>query len=395
MRARKPHKLQPDGPSAHDFPPSLGYGMAVITVAAVFLGLLALRKNELHDKMTWSHLNDSARASLFVKAASSGRLASGLQACAEHMLVDSFGGEGGMRGAKAVSQLRPGFICAVSDDGLLSVATVRSMMGDAIIKILSSSRVGGDEASVATAWNGGAAESMAESLSRQPADDRALMAVLFLREAAKAHSPLMPYIQSFLHLPEGVPAGWDTDTDEGAARRAQLREANPRAMLMADVQRRLIARKYDSLVPAAIRQTLETGMPLGGPEADTSREALDRIYSLARFREVWLAIASRDFTNSLQSTSRTPLDRGHPFPTTFLAPLIDLMNHGGTASNVDVRYDPSHHGFVMAAKRTIRAGEELRFSYGSNLCVEQALMLYGFEDEEMRPCPPPGGARPA
>ena len=232
----------------------------------------------------------------------------------------------------------------------------------------------------------------AETLLRQPVDDRALLAVLLLREGAKEHSPLLPYIQSFLQLPPGVPAGWDPSTDAGAARRAELQASNPRALVMADALRRLIAKKYDAIVPAAIEWTVSTNSsPLGS--AHGGREELARTYSLARFRDVWLAIASRDFTNSLQATNPKPLDRGLPFPATFLVPLIDLMNHGGSNSNVAVSFDHTRRrGFVMTARRAIRRGEELRFNYGM-LCAEKSLMMYGFADEEMETCPMPGGSR--
>jgi len=113
------------------------------------------------------------------------------------------------------------------------------------------------------------------------------------------------------------------------------------------------------------------------------------MYSLDRFRQAWLAIASRDFTNTLQAASPTPLDDGHPFPATFLVPIVDLMNHGGGASNVDVRFDRRRGGFVLTATKSIRRGEELRFSYGK-LCAEQALLTYGFADDDMVACPPPG-----
>ena len=51
----------------------------------------------------------------------------------------------------------------------------------------------------------------------------------------------------------------------------------------------------------------------------------------------------------------------HPFPATFLVPLVDLMNHGGASCNVDVRFDRQRGGFVLAAKRAIQTGDELRF----------------------------------
>jgi len=303
-----------------------------------------------------------------------------------------------MRGAAATGEHGPGsVICSVSEEGLLSVSTVRTMMDDVFVRSL---RPSGRRRSGMAASHGvsdpAATGATTDTLLRQPSDDRALLAVLLLRERAKEHSPLAPYIRSFLHLPAGVPSGWDPATEEGAARRAELQFSNPKALLMADLLREQIATTYLALVPAAIEATLGSGSPLGGEArtagggvADGLREHLTDMYSLDRFRQAWLAIASRDFTNTLQAASPTPLDDGHPFPATFLVPIVDLMNHGGGASNVDVRFDRRRGGFVLTATKSIRRGEELRFSYGK-LCAEQALLTYGFADDDMVACPPPG-----
>ena len=40
----------------------------------------------------------------------------------------------------------------------------------------------------------------------------------------------------------------------------------------------------------------------------------------------------------------------------------------------------------MTAKRTIAQGEELRSSYGANLCRERALLVYGFVLDGMPAC---------
>ena len=43
-------------------------------------------------------------------------------------------------------------------------------------------------------------------------------------------------------------------------------------------------------------------------------------------------------------------------------------------------------GFVMKAKRPIAQGEELRYSYGADLCKERALLVYGFALDGMPAC---------
>ena len=70
-----------------------------------------------------------------------------------------------------------------------------------------------------------------------------------------------------------------------------------------------------------------------------------------------------------------------------LIPLICLMNHPaiGEESNVDAEYD-AELGFVMKAKRPIAQGEELRYSYGADLCKERALLVYGFALDGMPAC---------
>ena len=69
-------------------------------------------------------------------------------------------------------------------------------------------------------------------------------------------------------------------------------------------------------------------------------------------------------------------------------PLVCLMNHPampGEESNVDAVYD-EEQGFVMSAKRPITAGEELKYSYGAQLCRERALLVYGFALDAMPTC---------
>jgi len=245
----------------------LGWAL-LAAIGAVGVILVQRQSDDLWSASTWAPLNESACALRFISAAAAGKLGSGLQSCARQMTATS---EYGMRGAAATGEHGPGsVICSVSEEGLLSVSTVRTMMDDVFVRSL---RPSGRRRSGMAASHGvsdpAATGATTDTLLRQPSDDRALLAVLLLRERAKEHSPLAPYIRSFLHLPAGVPSGWDPATEEGAARRAELQFSNPKALLMADLLREQIATTYLALVPAAIEATLGSGSPLGG-EARTA-----------------------------------------------------------------------------------------------------------------------------
>ena len=330
---------------------------------------------------TWSALNASARATLFAAGAEAGLLGSDLQSCGTYMTAALFRHGGvDIRGAAASKDIEAGFVCAIGEDELISVATVRAMLGSEFIGLqeLPGSRGEG----VVAAPSG-------ETLKRRTSEDRALMAVLLLRERSRAKSRLAPYIHTFLQLPEGVPAGWDSDTPLGAERRSMLKATHPALLEKADMLRAVIAQKYAQLVPEALKRLpdlLSEGLPCS-ENAACEEEELARFYSVERFAEVWLAISSRDFVNSLQEKSSTPLDGAYPFPTTFLVPLFDLMNHDRARPTTEVSYDARRRGFVMQTTRFVRKGEELLFSYGAQLCRENALGRYGFADPDMDPCP--------
>lgn len=333
---------------------------------------------DLHSAAAWKSLNTSARAELFVAAAKSGLLTPGLKSCAERMTPNNFWHDGApLRGVAAAVDLDEGVVCTIGDLDLISVATVRSMLGPEFIGL---QKVHGDAAGAKISG------SEQESLSRKASDDRALLAVLLLRERARAKSVLAPYIHSCLTLPENVPAGWDPKSGYGSHRRAVLLP-DPRLLAKTDMLRALIAEKYAALVPAALARlphVLAEGLPCDDRGCD-SRE-LSNMYSLEHFTEVWLAITSRDFVNSLQARSSTPLDRGMPFPSTFLVPLVDLMNHDQSRP-IDVVYDVYRRGFVVRARRRVRRGEELLVSYGTQLCRETSISRYGFTEKQMGPCP--------
>ena len=96
-------------------------------------------------------------------------------------------------------------------------------------------------------------------------------------------------------------------------------------------------------------------------------------FSVQRFTEIWLSMRSRTFD-----------DDGYGF----IVPLACLMNHPsmGDESNVALSYDARRGGVVMRAKRRISKGEELTYSYGSGLCRERALLVYGFVLDGMPAC---------
>ena len=111
-----------------------------------------------------------------------------------------------------------------------------------------------------------------------------------------------------------------------------------------------------------------------------SQRDVAHFYSFQKFAEVWLSMRSRSFS-----------DDGYGK----LVPLICLMNHPavGEPSNVDAVYDHNSPegagaGFVMLARRPIRRGEELTYSYAhdGNLCRERALLVYGFALDGMPTC---------
>jgi hypothetical protein len=332
----------------------------------------------------WTALDESARADLFVAAAKSELLDSRLQSCGAYMTPAYFRhGDAVIRGAAASADIETGFMCVVNQDHLISVATVRAMLGSELIRLQT---LPGSRGDGITAHSG-------ETLRRRVSEDRALMAVLLLRERSRSRSRLAPYIHAFLQLPDGVPAGWDGQTPEGAERRSLLKATSPALLEKADMLRAVIAQKHAQLVPKALEQlpgVLSEGLPCSVGAAGCGKEELARYYSVERFAQVWLAISSRDFVNSLQEKSETPLDGAHPFPTTFLVPLADLMNHDQSRPTVEVSYDVHRRGFVLQATRLVREGEELLFSYGSQLCRQTSLGRYGFVDSDMDACPSHG-----
>ena len=308
---------------------------------------------------TWESLNKEQRASLYVAAAAAGVLGEELRACAQIIQPAHFqyNNDMAVRGVAAFEDLSPSVLCNIGEGGILSLATVK--------KLLATSS-GRQDPLLANEIE------KLDSLVTSAADERSLLAVLFLREAAQASSPLMPYLQALLwRAHEEIPSAWNPNTAEGSARRAALAASSgPTTLKAADALRKHIFQQYSELVPRALDllpQLLVHGV---GGEEEPRRVAAH--YSFQRFAEVWLGMRSRSFDNGAYG---------------LLVPLICLMNHPGVGeeSNVDAEYDEVL-GFVMKAKRPIRQGEELRYSYGAHLCRERALLVYGFVLEGMPPC---------
>ena len=267
------------------------------------------------------------------------------------------GSSRGIRGAVATFDLPKDSGCIVGRDELISIATVRSMAGEPLLGVqsLPSSR-----------------PRIGKHATRSAAEDRALTTLLLLREQSRPSSPLMPYIRTFLDgAADVVPAAWDEE---------RLQALSPELVARARSIRKTLAQSYADLVPAAIDalpDVLGEGLQQGQSLAD--------VYSLERFTQLCVALRSRDFVNTLQESSAEPgLDRGQPFPAAFLVPLLDLMNHASD-NNVRVTYDLKRHGFVMRVLRPVQRGEELTISYGSTLCRQHAMSMYGFGDD-LLPC---------
>ena len=428
MKPRGKKAREPDADSEGD-----RWRVTAVGILACIIGLCMYRERGQHlvapsedssllERTNWQQLNETERAALFISAAAAGQLGEALMDCAIKMRVATFRhGDAHIRGAAAASSIHSGFVCSIGEAATLSAATVREMLGRYFMdsQELSTSQLEPLPAGAVAA---------AETLKRKPVDDRALLAVLLLRERGRKRSPLMPYVQAFLSPAEPtIPTMWDPKTPDGALRRAtflrdqqQQPQQQPQqqqqsaggsgagggggggggaSLLRAvDMLRREVEKHHEALIPRALARVpsiLSQGLgdevpelAKGGESDEQGMAALRRYYSVERFTEMWANILSRDFVNGLQERSEKPLDRGlYPFPTTFLVPLADLMNHGGPSSNVEVSYDARRRGFVLKALRGIRAGEEMRFSYAASLCRQQALLRYGFADREMPECP--------
>lgn len=380
---KRPKPTTPDGLRCQLLLPAAATA-AVAGVAVWWHASAPAAAPDLHLRASWDTLNASSRATLFVAAAATGKLGSGLQVCASVMEATEFpyqlaSGETVLsRGAAAATDLEESFACLIPEAALLSATTVRSLLES-------------------QAPLGGQARQLLDHrvTAGTAAAERGLLALLLIRERARERSVLAPYIHACLRLPLEIPAGWDPHSDEGGAQRAALGASRPDLLARADVVRRSIARHYAQLVPTAI-DAMAAGLSEGLPcsldrpaPASCARKELEAIYSPQRFAEVWVAITSRDFVNSRQRASAEPLGTdGALFPATFLVPLVDLMNHGGAESTMRVAYDLKHRGFVMRAARRIARGEQLTFRYSTQLCREEAFTIYGFSDPAASPCPP-------
>ena len=146
--------------------------------------------NQIFQASTWEPLDAAARAELYVGAAGTGLLGQELRACARLIQPAAFAYDGMVvRGAAAVEELSPSILCSIGDGAILSLATVKAMLSSSLGELdpLLSREIEGLEALVTS-----------------PAEERSLLAVLFIREAGRASSPLMPYMQALLVPTQGL-----------------------------------------------------------------------------------------------------------------------------------------------------------------------------------------------
>ena len=215
---------------------------------------------------TWAPLDAAARAKLYVASAAVGLLGKELRQCAQLLEPTEFQyGEGmAVRGAAALTDLPPptqadealqqasigkspgrdgeaSVICSIGEDSILSLATVQRML-------MHSLAVEGDPRVLDELVSLG-------QLVSTPADERALLAVLFIRETGRASSPLMPYLQALLfQAHEHIPSAWNPASTDGAARRQALAASSangPTVLRAADALRKTILQAYGSMLPKA------------------------------------------------------------------------------------------------------------------------------------------------
>jgi len=303
---------------------------------------------------TWEPLNAVARADLYLAAAGAGKLGEDsydLIPAAQLIQPGEFPyGNQLVRGAMAADDIPPSVFCVIGEGALISLASMVRNLG----------RKYSDQNQLLLSRE---IDSI-ESLVLTPADERALLTLLIMREATRTSSPFVPYIMSFLHSAhEHIPSAWDPTSTEGAKRRAGLagldQLGGPTLLSAADELRKVILNNYETLVPRALEK-LPRLLGVIGPDVVDVAD----VYTIQRFAEIWLAIRSRSFQNDAHG---------------MLVPLACLMNHPveGQDSNVEIRVD-ANLGVLFRAKRYIKRGEQLTYSYGDNLRAERALLVYGF-----------------
>lgn len=72
----------------------------------------------------------------------------------------------------------------------------------------------------------------------------------------------------------------------------------------------------------------------------------------------------------------------------FLVPVGDTLNFG--EMEITTEFDGARHAFVMRAEQAVKAGAELTWRYNLNLCVEEAVDIYGFTPVGSTECKPKG-----
>ena len=137
--------------------------------------------HHLFQASTWAPLDANARAELYVASAAVGLLGEDIRACARLMQPAEFqyGADLIVRGAAASADLPPEVLCTIGEGAFLSIATVQ--------RILSRDSLNMDEQNMPLLKE----IASLDGLSVTPANERALLAVLLMREGGRTASPLM------------------------------------------------------------------------------------------------------------------------------------------------------------------------------------------------------------
>jgi len=312
-------------------------------------GAISSEEPDFFLATTWAPLNGVGRAELYLAAVGAGKLGEDsypLIPVAQLIKTGEFQyGKILVRGAEATADIPPSDICTIGENALISLSSVVRKLSRKYTKDITVS----------------AEINSIQDLVRTPADERALLTLLILREGTRTSSPLIPYIMTFLlSAHEHIPSAWDHTSADGAARRAGLVNVDGGAALImaADALRKAIAKDYNELAPRAIEK-LPRLLGLTGPDIVD----VTKLYTFQNFAEIWLAIRSRSIENNGYGA---------------LVPILCLMNHPGEGevSNVNIGIN-SNGNMVLKAKRYIKRGEQLTLSYG-DLSAERALLVYGF-----------------
>ena len=188
-------------------------------------------------------------------------------------------------------------------------------------------------------------------------------ATFVLREAAQESSPWNPYIEGLLrgHMDAAgtIPGTWPPGDP-------RLEALSPLGKQLATSARTNALRAYKQLFGEApptprCKRALHEGAMCGSPRRACAPQEL---YSEERFIAAYFAIRARDWVLDMYGT-----------PRSFLAPVLDLLNHGQVG--IRTGFLKARHAFVARTTSKIDAGAELLFYYGA-FCKERMLDMYGF-----------------